>query len=59
MKTPSIKVVEVSLEGGLITDIKLPKGVKVIVRDYDIEGSDDERIAKDKAGRDCFESVWE
>lgn len=59
MKKPNNKVVEVMLEGGLITDIKLPKGVKVIVHDYDIEGSDDERITQDKDGRDCFETVWE
>ena len=60
MKKPKNKVVEIWVEGGLIQDMKLPKGVSAIVRDYDIEGSeDDDRITKDKNGRDCFESVWE
>ncbi len=38
MDKDEVKVVKIVMEGGIIQDIELPPGVKVIVRDYDVEG---------------------
>lgn len=40
----SNKVVHITVEGGVIQDVQVPKGVKVAVRDYDIDGVEPERL---------------
>jgi hypothetical protein len=53
--------IEIRIEGGLVQDVwksQDAKDVEVIVRDYDIEGGDEDRLSKDESGEECFESVW-
>jgi hypothetical protein len=53
------KIIKISLEGGLIQDVgDIPSDVRVRVRDYDVEGADDEEIITDENGKECFESWW-
>jgi hypothetical protein len=54
-----VKTVYVFIEGGVIHDMHIPKGVRVIVRDSDVEGVEPERIEQDKDGQEYVESVWE
>jgi len=47
------------LEGGLIQDVtKAPENIEVIVRDYDIEGVEENELVKDPDGKECVQSVW-
>ncbi len=52
------KVVIVTVEGGVVQHVEVPNGVRVIVRDYDTEGCDDDLVQQDENGDECFESVW-
>jgi hypothetical protein len=51
------KVVQITVEGGVIQDVKVPKDVKVVVRDYDCDG--EEGLQRDEDGDPFIESVWE
>lgn len=53
------KLVTVIVEGGVIQNITVPKGVTVIVRDYDIEGYEGEDLLIDDNGEDYIESRYE
>jgi len=35
-----MQIVEITISGGAVQDVQLPRGVKVIIRDYDVEGGD-------------------
>ena len=35
-----MQIVEITISGGAVQDVQLPRGIKVIIRDYDIEGDD-------------------
>ena len=35
-----MQIVEITISGGAVQDVQLPRGVKVIIRDYDVEGDD-------------------
>jgi hypothetical protein len=61
--TPTIEeemmqIVRVTMEGGVIQDIACPQGVKVIVRDYDTDGSE-ENLQQDDNGDNYIETTWE
>ena len=56
--TADLPLVEVYVEGGLVDWVNMPPGVRVIVRDYDIEGADEENIVTDKDGDECTETEW-
>jgi len=58
MREKNMKTVEITMEGGVIQDIALPKGVKVVVRDYDVDGGE-ENLKQDDNGDNYIESVWE
>ena len=49
------------LEGGLIQDVKIPKGcdVRVKVMDFDIEGCEEDEITANSDGDEYVESFWE
>lgn len=47
--TPKPKVV-ITVFGGVVDVETLPKGIDVEVRDYDVDGCDENRIKKDKNG---------
>jgi hypothetical protein len=53
-----MKIVRVTVEGGVIQDIDCPEGVRVIVKDYDTDGSE-EAVKQDDKGDNYIESVWE
>jgi hypothetical protein len=48
----------VTVEGGVVQHVEAPEGVKVVVRDYDSEGSDADRLSVDEDGNEFVESVW-
>ncbi len=49
------------VDGGLIQDVKIPKGcnVRVRVRDFDIEGCEEDEVTADSNGDEFIESVYE
>lgn len=50
----------VVLDGGLVDDVhNLPTGVRVLVRDYDVEGADDERIQTGANGERYCQFVYD
>ena len=51
--------VEITVEDGLISDVKAPHGVQVIVRDYDTDGADESKLQRDNDGRRCVVATWE
>ena len=52
------KTVHVTVEGGVIQDVECPSGVQVLIRDYDVDGSESD-LAEDDSGDEFIESVWE
>ncbi len=49
----------ITMEGGLIHNVVFEKGAaRVTVRDYDVEGADDDRLSLDPNGDECVESVY-
>lgn len=56
------KIVEITVEGGVIQHIEVPKGVVVQVRDYDVDSDDigdsDYDIRKDDNGDPYYYAEW-
>lgn len=50
-------VVQVTLEGGVIQGMKVPRGVRVVVHDYDVEGVEN-HANRDANGDPYLESEW-
>ena len=50
-----MKTVRIAVEGGVIQDIDCPRGVKIIVHDYDVDGISADELTKDDEGDDCIE----
>ena len=47
------------VQGGLIQDIQgVPKGLKIMIYDYDIDGLDEKELTKDGKGKDCYIKEW-
>jgi hypothetical protein len=59
MKGQPRQTVRVFMEGGVIHDMHVPRGITVFVRDCDVEGVEPERIQRDENGHEFVESVWE
>ena len=53
-----MKIVRVTVEAGVIQDISCPKGIRVIVQDYDTDGIEED-LKQDENGDDYIETVWE
>jgi hypothetical protein len=51
------KIVRISIEGGVIQEVECPKGVQVIVHNYDIDGSEED-LNEDDNG-EFVETIWE
>ena len=51
--------VTIIVEGGVVQKIDLPNGVVVIVKDYDVDGFDEDRLQTDSNGDEYAESRWE
>jgi len=56
-----MKTIEIIVCGGIITDIKknFNKKIKVIIKDYDIDGISQEKLKKDENGTLFLESISE
>jgi len=52
------RTVYITMKGGVIREIQLPKDVRVIVRDYDVERNE-EGLQKDENGNPYIKTVWE
>jgi hypothetical protein len=52
------RTVYITMNGGVIQEIQLPKDVRVIVRDYDVEGNE-EGLQQNENGDPYIETVWE
>ncbi len=52
------RTVYITMKAGVIQEIHLPKDVRVIVRDYDVEGNE-EGLQKDENGAPYIKTVWE
>jgi len=50
--------VTITVEGGVVQHVDLPPGVRVIVKDYDIDGSEAD-LSRDENGDQYVEGVWE
>lgn len=48
-------VVEIDVEGGMITQVKAPRGVTVTINDYDTDGVEPEKLKSDINGWDYAE----
>jgi hypothetical protein len=53
------KVVRVVVAGGVVQHVELPKGVLVVVNDYDCEGCDPALLERDGNGDHFIEAIWE
>jgi hypothetical protein len=53
-----MQTIEITISGGAVQYVDFPRGIKVIVRDYDVEGGDLDGpdIRKDEEG-DCFQNM--
>ena len=36
------RTVEIIIKGGAVQDVQMPPGIRVVIRDYDVEGTDQE-----------------
>ncbi len=54
-----MKTVRITVEGGVIQHVDCPKGVRVIVRDYDTDGVEEENLRQDENGDSYLEGTWE
>ena len=55
-----MKTITITLKGGLIQDIEgIPKGVEVVVMDFDVEGVTLERIQTLEDGMKYIHSAWD
>ncbi len=52
-----MKTVRITVEGGVIQFVDCPRGVRVIVKDYDVDGEDN--VHQDEQGDAYIEGVWE
>jgi hypothetical protein len=49
--------VTVSIEGGVVQEVDCPSGVQLIVRDYDVDGTEP-NLAEDDTGDEFVETIW-
>jgi hypothetical protein len=55
----TMKIVRVTVKGGVVQHVEIPEGVKVIIRDYDVDCSEDNQLQQDEDGDKYIESIWE
>ena len=58
-KKAATQTITIEIQDGLLEINDIPKGIIVVVRNYDdTEGADTTELSKDPDGVICFESVW-
>lgn len=53
-----MKIVKITVEGGLVQHIDLPQGVRAIVFDYDVDGVPEDDTELDEHGDRRVVSRW-
>lgn len=53
-----MKTAQVTVSGGVVQNVEVPDGVTVIVRDYDVDGTETDLLQQDGAGDNYNESIW-
>ena len=51
------KTVIITVQGGVVQIVECPSDVQVVVKDYDIDGSE-ESLQKDENGEQFVETTW-
>lgn len=54
-----MKIVRVTVEGGVVQHVEVPNVVRVIVNDYDVEITDGDELEQDANGDHFNEAIWE
>jgi hypothetical protein len=54
-----MKIVRVTVGSGVVQHVEVPEGVQVVVRDYNVDGTDDDELEQDENGDNFIESLWE
>ncbi len=54
-----MKIVRVTVKGGVVQHVEVPEGVQVVVRDYDVNGTDVSELEQDENSDHFIESIWE
>ncbi len=49
--------VHITVEGGVVQHVDCPAGVRVVIRDYDIDGSEAD-LLEDDNGDQYIEGIW-
>jgi hypothetical protein len=47
----------ISIEGGVVQEVDCPPGIQLIVRDYDVDGTEP-NLAEDDTGDEFVETIW-
>ena len=50
--------VHITVEGGVVQHVAVPLGVRVVVRDYDVDDSETD-LSADRNGNHYLEAVWD
>jgi hypothetical protein len=58
-ESKAMKTVRLTVEGGVVEHVEVPEGVQVIVRDYDVDGTEVDQLQQDENGDQFIESIWE
>ena len=58
MENTSNEKVIVSIKGGVLIDVVAPSWVDVILRDFDVQGVETNRLKTDEDGDLYLESIW-
>ena len=53
------RTVKVYVSGGVVQNVKTPRGVSVLVYDHDIDGEPQRRLSRDDEGKLCIIGLWE
>ena len=53
-----MKTVRITVSGGVVQHVEVPDGVTVIVRDYDVDGVENDLLQQDTGGDDYIKSIW-
>ena len=54
-----MKTVRITVEGGVVQYVDCPRGVRVVVKDYDTDGVEEESLQQDENGDTYIEGIWE
>ena len=54
-----MRIVRVTVEGGVVQHIEVSEGVQVIVRDCDVGDTEADQLQQDENGDEFIESIWE